>query len=179
MVQLHIWEILKGLYFDDVDSSLVGIDLPHHKIHEGETWKVIDPYTFAGAGTRIWKITTGAVDAHLVIRISSNVAYRVTLYENPTLGTATWTDKTSYNCNRNSSNAAITTVKQENVIGTYNSGTTIIADELVGSAAPSGRFGGTSRSEAEIILKRSEDYGLHIVATGAGDVSPVFEWYEV
>ena len=163
-----------------IRNARVMIDVGHHKIHEGSAFRVTDPYTAGGALTRVWKITTPiGKKCHLLFQVSADIAFRAMLNENPALGTATWTDKTAYNMNRNSTNTPTTTVKQENAIGTYASGAIILFDEFVGAGSGPTRFGGNSRAEAELILKENEDYGLEVTVGGAGNITPMFEWYEV
>ena len=111
------------------------------------------------------------------VSVTGSVASTMALYENPTATDGGFTiTQTTYNRNRNSSNAADVVVKISPVV-VY----TALGIKLPGSSrfGTTNKAGGGVRSQNEYVLKQNEDYVLIVVSNNTSDnLSILLNWYE-
>lgn len=74
------------IYFDPVDRSLVQIDLPHHKIHEGKYWTAssFDDDVDIAAPSQWLVVTPDTGWIHMFYELSTSAAGRFEFFENTT-----------------------------------------------------------------------------------------------
>ena len=160
-------------------KNIVTIDQEHHQVHVGKFFTVSDNDTDIDTGApKYWRITTPntAIRVHCVITVNVIAEALMEFFENPTI-TGAGTGLTAFNNDRNSATAATATTFFDTTVS--NDGTKILSVR-VGGNNPSGRVGGTGRTEAEFILKQNEDYIIKITPDADNDKgSIIIEWYEV
>jgi len=169
----------RTVYYDAVDNATVCIELPHHKIHEGQhfTWSTYDADVDSGA-PKYWRITTPNTTTriHWEAVIATTESGVVQLYENPTINAA-GTAGTIYNNERNSATTATATVFEDT---TTTSDGTVIDNGVIGSGAGPQSVGGDTRTDAEWVLKQNEDYIVKFTPyNDNAKVTLTMLWYEV
>jgi hypothetical protein len=176
--RIRVWD---GTYYAEVDSLgyLVGIDIGHHKIHEGYGFFCSDADTDVDiAGPKYWRLTTpnSAARIHIKLSVSASNAGKIELFENPTIDAA-GDALTEYNCDRNSATSTTLAVFKDT---TFTADGTLLSTVFVGSSSGPTRLGGNTRSEFELILKQNEDYALKVtVDNNDTKVAFISEWYEI
>jgi hypothetical protein len=157
---------------DPISDIPVGIDFEHHQVHEGESYVASLEQLSIGTGTVKFSIDV-PVDTypHMIISVDTyDGACLVRKYH-----TATYTGgsaMTAVNRNRNSANAAATTIKS----GITSTNGTLFESFFAGSAKTTG---GNGRSMSEIILKANSTYRFDVVGQSANTKAVInFFWYE-
>lgn len=175
---IRIWD---GTRFAEVDvlGYLVGIDIVHHKVHEGNFYTVSD-YDSAVqiVAPKYWHIITPntAKRIHAVISVISNLAGLVGFFEAPTTS-ANGTALTARNNDRNSGNTPTVLFYKDPTVTTK--GTALLYGRN-GANNTKTQIGGITRSNAEFILKQNTKYFVKFTAD-ANNTEAVFvcEFYEV
>lgn len=172
-----------GIKKDDITGVSIGINYPHHEIHEGDAYTA-EVVATGGDGTKA-TITFTTPDTakymHIIVHARSNVEAHYTLGEGPTIGDGTGTNFTVYNRNRNSSNAsgvlgtkAVTACQMTEGATVSNFGT-ILEEIHFGN----GKVGGESRGNDEWILKRNTTYAIECESEAASSDNMIeIDWYE-
>ena len=170
---------LIDLEADIVGPWLVTIDLPHHQIHEGESWSFTEVITLGSAAVQDYLITIPAgVYPHFGYAIEASFGITVELFEG--------TNKTQSASalvmqNRNRSKQLTVTPLATIHKGT-NAGTTDgtrILHKKSGTGTTQGKAAGQSADARERILNAATSYLFRITSAAASnDVSVEFDWYE-
>lgn len=162
-------------------DSMVVITVPHHEIHEGETWaasyKSPDAGNIADDGTIVFAIQTGAMFVHMVFRAACGGDMETELREGAVIqndGTA----MAEYNKNRAIGDGGNTaTVVRD---PTINNAGTLIENEFIPGGTGGNAIGGAAVGRPEWILARGRTY-LFRITNRAGNAQPMslaIEWYE-
>jgi len=164
---------------DDTTGALTTILVPHHEIHEGETffcsWKTADASPLADNANVTFGVTTGAKEVHIIARGSCGGDMEGAFYEAPTFtgGAAV----SIFNKKRNSSRTTTVTV----VVGpTVTNVGTLLENEFVPGGTGPQAVGGAGQQRAEWILAPGTKYLFRII-NRAGNNQPAslaLEWYE-
>jgi hypothetical protein len=167
---------------DELTAANVGLDYAHYEVHEGDAFSCCYYASTASGGVISMNIEspTTTKRAHLLLSVESNLPGVMVLYENPTWSAAgTGTALTSFNCNRNSTNTALTKLYSAPTLSGTLTGTTIMTRVVGAGNSNQTRVGGSVRSGFEYILKGSDKYYVKFTAdTNATLVSINVEWYE-
>jgi hypothetical protein len=152
----------------DDSGYLVGIDIIHHEIHEGNHYST-SYYEKIGSGTAInVLITVGTKSIHMVGEMVSDNPGMATFSKSPN---ATTTSSTAITCFNNNGNSSKTTDTVFTVGGTYTSSGTILRTYLFGSSSGTGgnkiSMGSTAGEINEAILTPGDKYLIRFVADGA------------
>jgi hypothetical protein len=161
-------------------NTAVGIDYPHHKVHEGDTWessyKSPDASPIADNANLDILIVVGAERAHFTFEGACGGDAELLLYEAAT-ASANGTRLADANMNRNALNGPTT--------ATYHSPTvTAAGNQLRNTFLPGGTrqqaTGGTTRTGTEWILRTNTTYLLRLTnrAGSAQPASLAVQWYE-
>lgn len=161
----------------DVISNIpVMIDFDHHQVHEGEYYLAQNIQASLGTNTVKYGITVPVFAdvtrcPHVVITCDVyNGAALVQMYEGSTFTSGS--DVTANNRNRNSLNVAGMTIKS----GVTSTNGTLVKSFYAGAGS---RTSGSSRSDAEMVLKSNTVYRVDVVGQVAGTAAVVgFSWYE-
>ena len=160
---------------DEYTGSLTTIGWEHHKIHEGDTFTILEVTDLPNAAVRdILVITPDTTKwAHLVWELEHELETLIQFY----LGTTVTDNGTlvpSFNRNGNSANVSTTLV--------YHTPTITNVGMLIGTVQQgSGRkAGGSDRESNEFILKQNTMYLIRITNLTANNnlVSMKLNWYE-
>lgn len=165
--------------YDDITGALVGIDVPHHEIHEGETffisYKTPDDSPIGDNATVTLGVTTAAKYAHILARGACGGDAEGELYEG-----ATWTGGTSLNVfNKNRAKTESPTLTVVRGPTPVLLGTLLENEFIPGGTGPQA-IGGAATQRAEWILKPGTQYLFRITnrSGGAQPASMALEWYE-
>ncbi len=160
---------------DKATRSIVFIDLEHQKIHEGNTFTILDIDDLGNAEVHDMLIVTPDTTkwAHMVWEIEHELETLIQFYTG-----ATYSDigiiAPSYNRNGNSSNTATTLV--------YHDATITGVGTLIGTIQQGAgkKAGGSDRQANEFILKQNTVYLIRITNLTANDnlVFIRLNWYE-
>jgi len=181
---------------DDNTNTLVFIDFPHHKIHEGKsfTCHYSNDITAVNEQTGIAFNTPNTTNwIHMFFRAESSTLAYAAIYEVADLDNDEGTDLTIYNRNRNSSTAStVSTVEATPEVGkatSYNetqlagatlSTTNEIMKWYIGTNEWKGDPGAGIRTENEFILKANTQYCflLNSLSIEDGTHNIALSWYE-
>lgn len=161
-------------FVDDISHEMCFIAHEHHEIHEGSRFAATEYVSnLAHAGTRYYKIVTGANVVHFLPKISVDNALIFQILEGSTV-TVDGSALTFRNRNRGSANTALTTAFAGSTVTVDG---TAIYNSLLGAA----KAVGDSRSEDEWNLLPNTTYVLKLdnsPGTGVTDVSVNLDIYE-
>jgi hypothetical protein len=170
---------------DEDTHSLVTIDVPHHEIHEGESFTVSHTVTGKNDGeTGVVVVLTTTKDCHVLFNWAASGAAYAKIFEGPTITDNSGTNGVSvFNRDRNSTNTS--TVKDNATSRAFNkvctdptvSATgTVIFTEFAGAAKA---FGGLGRNNNEFILAQNTEYAFVVESDAAGlTLNMILDWYE-
>ena len=169
---------------DPIDGALIGIDVLHHHVHEGEafiSWAIFNG-VLDDAVEDIF-IVTGELEAHVrQIDMWVNNAHAVYNIHEGAQGTGT-TVLNSYN--RNRIQAALdnqATMRLWTGITNPNIGSKIIEHGVAGGggANMASRTGGVRSQELELILRPNTNYAIRIqnLSGATADIDFAILWYE-
>lgn len=165
---------------EETTGALVAILVPHHEIHEGETYlvsyKTPDGAPLADDGTIAFAVTVAAShEAHMLASGANGGDMEGELREG-----VTWTGGTAmniFNKKRSASGGAtVTVVRDPTVTGPG----TLIENEFVPGGSGPRAVGGAGGQRAEWILAPGQTY-LFRITNRAGNNQPAslsLEWYE-
>lgn len=168
---------------DGVDQAKIGIDLPHHEIHDGNhyTCNVVDTSVDIAAPKYIRCTAPDTTTRiHWVTEVSADGAALVEFYENPTINAA-GTAMAEQNNDRNSPNTAELVCREDATTQAPNNDGTLLFSRFIGGTG----VGGTSTSgeigtRQEWILLQAGEYIIKVtVAANGTQVSITNAWYEV
>lgn len=174
---------LGNLVEDSITSALKVINYEHHQVHEEEHYFIVGNVDLAINNTRDIQITVpnSTVRTHFTFKVSSEAECEIHFYEGVTINTA-GTGVTPRNNDRDSSNTSgitIATIDNTSVANadadTDPTGSIDLVPVVIGSGF---QDGGKIERNQEIMLKTNEDYSIRFVATAAGRVNYLLEWYE-
>ncbi len=167
---------------DPTTSAITVISDAEYRIHEGNSFFVMEFANLANNNVRDLQITTPNTTewTHFTFEFETEVEYQWFFYENVTINVA-GANHPEYGHNRTNAHAATLVVNFiDNInVGAANAdtavaGATVIAQGISGS----NKDGGSAAHELEIILAQNEDYSLRYVANAAGYVNYHLDWYE-
>lgn len=170
---------------DGDTNSLVVIDVPHHEIHEGESFTVSHTVTGKNDGeTGVVVVLTTTKDCHMLFNWAASGAAYAKIFEGPTITDNSGTNGVSiFNRDRNSTSTS--TVKDNATSRAFNkvctdptvSATgTVIFTEFAGAAKA---FGGLGRNSNEFVLAQNTEYAFVVESDAAGlTLNMVLDWYE-
>lgn len=171
--------------FDPLFNAPIVIDIPHHEVHEGDTFSAVVTDSSAASGEVVQgylktpAISTPQKRMHLVLSHAGTGQHNVTITEGVTYSSG-GSDSTPVNRRRDSSKASavqamkVGSDKDSNKIA-YTGGTVIWNED-----AGSGRgVGGETRGTEEWILAPDTEY-IFEVSSGATStaISLAATWYE-
>lgn len=165
---------------DEVDQAKIGIDLPHHEIHEGNhyTCNALDEDVDI-ASPKIIRCTTPNTSTriHWLTEVSANGAAKVEFFENPTINAA-GSAMAENNNDRNSLNTAEVICREDAT--TTDDGTLLFSRFIGGTGVGGTSTSGEIGTRQEWILKQNEDYIIKVtVEANDTKVSISNTWYEV
>ncbi len=169
---------------DPIDGALIGIDVLHHHVHEGEayiSWAIFNS-VLNNAVEDIF-IVTGALEAH-IRQIDMWVDNARAVYNIHEGAQGTGTDVlNSYN--RNRIQAALdkqATMRLWTGITNPNIGSKIIEHGVAGGggANTASRTGGVRAQELELVLRPNTNYAIRIqnLSGATADIEFAILWYE-
>jgi len=168
---------------DSVGPWLVGIDIAHHQIHEGEMFQVVAASTDLDAGDYLGLIVHTATGyyPHFTYEVSASGAGHVSLYKAPNISAShsRGTLLTKANVDQNSSKTSHTTVRSvASVLATPG---TLLERYFIGGGGTRGAGAGESRSGSEWILYAvaATHYYVEFKSSAANsDGTVTARWYE-
>lgn len=172
----------KDLQSDQVTAATIFVDYEHHELHEGDHYFVQDYVDLPISNVFDLQFTTANTSkwTHFIFGLDCEAETLWYIYEGVTI-TTPGTAVTPVNNNRNSTNTSGNTVASilNTSVSNANSdtavaGATLLAQGIIGAL----RNGGATERAREIILKQNTAYAFRAVATQAGFVAFVAEWYE-
>lgn len=166
---------------DDATDAIIAIDYAHHEVHGGShfVYSETDPDLDAAAVIEVRIVTPNTTKwAHLVPYISGALHTKLEIFE--TCTHTAGAGLTAYNSNRNSVTTPTLTLNRsadDNADGTLIFSTEFGIDTGGGANRVTG--GGSSRGDAEWILKQNTVYLVRVTSLTADNVvSLALEWYE-
>jgi hypothetical protein len=164
---------------DETTGALLGIDVPHHEIHEGEShlasYKTPDASPLADNGTIAFAFVVGAKECHVVAEGACGGDMEGELREG-----VTYTGGTSlaiFNKKRASSSGATATLVRD---PTVTGAGTLLENRFVPGGTGPQAAGGAGGQRNEWVLAPGRTY-LYRITNRAGNNQPasmVVEWYE-
>jgi len=170
---INISNSLKNIFnTDDVENSLVTMDLAHHEVHEGEHF-FLRSYDFVplNNGLGFLFYLNGSDDMHIIIEVFNKIEANYSLIENPTItNNGTKIDYLNRNRNYNDTDSIIIFKNPTFSGGKY------IAKNSFGERR---QFGGEARDINELIFKRNTSYVLYVenIGNGINTINYIFDWY--
>ena len=179
-------------------EALIGVELPHHEIHEGNSFKVdLVDLTFAKNGEIGILFTTPNTTKHLHIVPLISVTDKSTfdILEAPTIDVGNYPTNFYEPINRNRNSATASIVSSVRAVPVVNQVSLILDGDTTpvtadGTAIHTEVIGGAKnksvgegiRDVSEYVLKANTTYYLRIVGdntgTGALGISMHLSWYE-
>lgn len=170
------------LRLDKATNSLQTIDYAHHEIHAGSHFFIADVVDLSINNVFDMLFTTPNTTAwiHFTFHLDAESETDWYVYEGA-VETVGGSAVTPLNNNRNSATASGATVKTHTntSLANANADTDVTAATLLEHGIMgAGRTGGNDEREDELILKQNTIYCFRAVATAAGYVDFVAQWYE-
>jgi hypothetical protein len=156
--------------FDAVEGATIGIDLPHHMIHDGNAYIAsaydADSDETSGDNTVVllYPLQLSTV-VHFTYSVESDNEVLLRFAEEPTVVT-TGSVLFSHNHDRRSSNSSEVNFYQASMINS-GSGTTLGHLKLGSTGGGMNVAGGAAAHEEEFILKLSGVYSFEVIPTNA------------
>ena len=166
-----------------------GIDLPHHRIHEGNFFSthtiskglmIANPKQFLFVTPHMIPppFTPETVKIHLIFVVSSDLGIKIEFFED-TIITANGTELPKINQNRLSTTQPLGQVFENPTILSEG---TLIFSQIIGSSTTGGTGGLIDRDEQEFILKVTTEYLLKITPLidipGGTNITTHFKGYD-
>jgi hypothetical protein len=168
--------VVAGANVDSDVHALVTISVPHHEIHEGETFHV-SRYVegVADDASIIILLQLSTREAHATFAAAAGGDAEMQLIENPAINAA-GTAMTEHNMNRHSTNVST-------VVATHTptlAGGTLLGNFLLPGGVVGRASGATARSNTEWILDGNDNYAIAIYNRSgqARNMSLAIQWYE-
>lgn len=167
---------------DKSTNSLQTIDYSHHEIHAGSHFFISDVVDLSINNVFDMILTTPDTTqwVHFTFTLSVEAETDWYIYEGA-VETVAGTAVTPINNNRNSATASIAVIKSHTntSLANANSDTDVTgATMLVHGILGAGKTGGSENRESELILDQNRKYCFRAIATAAGYVAFVAQWYE-
>ena len=176
-IKIRIWDGTTEAEVDGLMGYLVGMDIVHHKAHEGNLYSMWNSDADVDiSGPKIYRFNTGASQCHWIGAVTVNDGFLAELWkgcELTTSGTLLTGFENHYDGHANTPTA---TWYED---ATFSGGYVKAANRVFGTGVPSQRIGGEARSGVEHILTPNTDY--YIKFTMDADDSTLFfnsTWYE-
>ncbi len=181
---------------DSSTHSLQSIEYEHHEVHAGSAYgcHFTNDCTNTGEMTVIAFNTPNTTKwIHLVANATASAQASFGIYENTSIDVDEGTQLTLYNRNRNSANtSALTSIEAAPVANkatSFNEAqaaaanittTTEVYDEHIGSGSGVRASGGSTRGQAEWVLKQNQQYAIIITNLNNDDNTHniSLSWYE-
>ena len=161
---------------DLLTSAIPTIDYPHHELHAGNHYYMLEQTLLGNGETRTFIVSQPDTLkwGHFIFATTAAAEITIKLTEGVSVE-ALGTPITTINNNRNSPNMAAVLVYHTPTNPT--GGTVIVPPTIVGAGV---QVGGTSRNDNELILKQNTLYMLEITnGTALGNLlTQLFDWYE-
>ena len=164
---------LKPLKVDPLVGGLVGIDVAHYEIHEGDHYFIKDFTTLNNGQTLSFALTVPAEGPipHITFDVGSTNILTASIYEGAVIQDGTGSGVTPNNNNRNSGNSSGVVVTSN---PTYSSPGTLISRQQWASRTP-----GLITREDELILKLGATTRFDLASGANGNVVNYDgRWYE-
>ena len=151
---------------DEIDGAQVTIDLPHHEVHEGNSFTASDvDLNVQIVAPKYWLIRVpDNVEFHMKVGVECDTGALLEFFENPTInvdgGVVPW-----YNNNRNSNNTTNMTCFDDPTVGA--DGVTRLQVSRVGAGRDK-KIGGAGRMQFEWILRSGEEYLIKVTVDANG-----------
>ena len=168
-----------------IPTSIVprpSVQLPHHRIHEGNHF-TIHRITTSLAGIKYFLIIpppvqvphSATVEIHVIFDIVSDLGVQFEFFEDGTV-TANGSPLMPINNNRNSLTTALTQVFED---PTVTSDGLKLAEERIGSATSGGSTGEEFRDEDEFVLRIGSIYLIKIIPLNPPiNITTEISWYD-
>ena len=192
---MSLWKTLTARWgsgageVDDVriDASTNSLQVTcyeHHEIHSGDHY-FVGGYEDMANGNVLdftWLMPNTTKWIHWAWRFETESEAEWSVYENVTANNPLANAITPLNNNRNSGNTSGTTMKYElqTNLAAANTDTDVTAPAILLESGISGdgKIAGNWERTSEIILKQNTLYCMRAVATSAGYINFIMEWYE-
>ena len=170
------------LRLDKATNSLQTIDYSHHEIHAGSHFFIADVVDLSVNNVYDMVFTTPdtAKWIHFTFEVDAEAETEWYIYEGA-VETSAGAAVTAYNNNRNSATATGAVIKAQTNTSLVNanadtdvSGATALEHGIIGA----GKSGGNDKRENELTLKQNTKYCFRAIATAAGYIDFVAQWYE-
>jgi len=165
--------------FDETTGAMVTIGVPHHEIHEGETfittYKTPDGTPLSDNATIEFIVVCAAKEAHMAARAAVGGDFEAGMFEGSTHSDGTAQE--IFNKKRSSMESPTLTVIRD---PTVTDDGTLIENEFIPGGTGPRAFGGAAQQRAEWILAPTRTY-LFRITNRAGNNQPgslALEWYE-
>ena len=171
------------LRLDKATNSIQTIEYEHHEIHAGSHYFVagVQDLSINNVLDFTWLMPNTTKWIHWTWSISTKSETAWYIYETVVATNPLANAITPFNSNRNSAGASATTMKYELQanLTAANGDTNVAAATLLASGiSGAGKEGGFARRENELIMEQNTLYCLRAVATAAGFINFIMEWYE-
>lgn len=184
-VELRAWNSTswREVGLDSSTRTLQSIDYVHHEIHAGSNFFVSGVVNLSINQVYDLRFTTPNTTKYSHWTWKLDVESKTTwyVYEGAVAKTS-GTAITPLNNNRNSSTTSVNTLNYQisNTLASANLRTTTTGKVVMlqGIAGAGNKTLGSETHETEIVLKKNTTYCMRAVATAAGFVDFLMEWYE-
>lgn len=161
----------KWLPVDTVSGGRIGIDYPHHEIHEGKHFTFSYSKALSAGSVNAVAITTptaGTGYVHLVAGLQASLSGTFVFSQNASVsgGSAL----TAWNNDLSSTNTSGTTIVGTPTVTTYG---TAISSMVVGSNDNPTNVGGNAESRNEFILATATTYMLYFTANATSTYTSI------
>lgn len=162
--------------------SSPGLDIAHHRIHEGNHF-VVHKVTLAVpiAPPKYYLIIPPPVqpggtiiEMHLIFEIDSDVGGTLEFFEGSTI-TANGVPLDIINNNRRSTTTSLSQIFED---PTVTSDGTILFQERKGTALTEAELGEFDRNDEEFILHQNDNYILKFTPLAAANITMELNWYD-
>jgi hypothetical protein len=170
------------LRLDRATNSIQIIDYSHHEIHAGSHFLIADVVDLAinNVYDMVFVTPNTTKWIHFTFKLDAESETEWFIYEGA-VETVPGAAVTPYNNNRNSATASVATVRAQTNTSLVNAN----ADTNVTAAIAlehgimgAGKSGGNESRDNEIILKQNTKYCFRAIATAAGYLDFIAQWYE-
>jgi hypothetical protein len=171
------------LRLDEVTNTLPTIEYEHHKIHESLHF-FVQSYQDLSINNVLdftWLMPNTTKWIHWIWNIDTESETNWLVYETAVATNALANTITALNNDRNSATTSTTTLKYELQanLTAANADTDVTTATLLSSGiSGAGKNAGRANRNTELILKQNTLYCFRAIATAAGYINFVMEWYE-
>ena len=161
---------------DEITSALIGIDVVHHEVHEGEMFTVyLVDINLADDGTLMIRLQSTTKWPHITFTGACGGNATLELIENPTINVAGGALAERNNKRAGGETPTVTAFSDPTIAGG-----TVLVNAVIPGGTGGNSSGGFQRPDTEWIGERGEDYVVRLtnIAGNAQPASLVVNWYE-